>query len=206
MQRLAPSLALLFAAQVFASPLPDRPSRQVPLNILVIPDATEARTDLVRDAIDHWNSVLAGTGSKVRFGEMTIARVPVDVSALSDRSDSDRRKAVPARMRWRELPADIIVVMTDEDLASFTVPTGVNDQVLVVIRSTRTEPLNRPNVARNVIAHELGHALGLQHNADPTTLMCGLPASCPPALFESRPARFFPLTHEDRVFLAYFRE
>jgi len=42
--------------------------------------------------------------------------------------------------------------------------------------------MNLPNVARNVIARELGHAIGLGHNSDPTMLMCGRPAPCRPAL------------------------
>jgi hypothetical protein len=49
----------------------------------------------------------------------------------------------------------------------------------------------------NVVAHEIGHALALQHNGDPTTLMCGRPASCRPAAFTSEEQRMFPLTSDD---------
>jgi len=54
-----------------------------------------------------------------------------------------------------------------------------------------------PNTVRNVVAHELGHVLGLDHNGDSTTLMCGRPASCRPAAFASDRVRFFPLTGDD---------
>jgi hypothetical protein len=42
-----------------------------------------------------------------------------------------------------------------------------------------------------------GHVLGLEHNRDATTLMCGRLAACRPAAFASNTARFFPLTAAD---------
>ena len=67
----------------------------------------------------------------------------------------------------------------------------------MAIRRADIPPLSLPNTVRNVVAHELGHVLGLNHNADSTMLMCGRPASCRPIAFVSDSARFFPLTKED---------
>ena len=96
------------------------------------------------------------------------------------------------------MPGDLIVVLSEGDFISFAARSLSGAKVVVGIRSHRIYPLTLPNVVRNVIAHELGHAIGLRHNDDPTTLMCGRPAPCRPADFQSQTERFFPLTKAEK--------
>ena len=98
----------------------------------------------------------------------------------------------------RNIPGDLFVVLSYGDFVSFAGPFAANHQRMVAIKGSSYPPMNQPNVARNVIAHELGHAIGLGHNADGTSLMCGRPSSCRPDLFRSSAPKYFPLTEQER--------
>jgi hypothetical protein len=50
-----------------------------------------------------------------------------------------------------------------------------------------------------VIAHELGHAIGLGPNSDAAALMRGRAAVCRPDAFASDTARMFPLRSEEKA-------
>ena len=67
---------------------------------------------------------------------------------------------------------------------------------LVVIRAVRGPYRHDPMVSRHVVAHELGHVLGLEHNAESHTLMCG---PCQPLTAEPDETGFLPLTEGDRT-------
>ena len=109
------------------------------------------------------------------------------------------RGPATARLRARlsGVPGDIIIALSDTDLISFGLPWRAGSQGVVAVRRSDILPLSLPNTVRNVVAHELGHVLGLSHNGDAATLMCGRPAPCRPAAFASDTAYFFPLTPQD---------
>ena len=98
------------------------------------------------------------------------------------------------------LDADIVILLSQQPIMSFTWPLPRIDPArhLLVIRRARGTERNDPMVSRHVVAHELGHALGLLHNEASDTLMCG---PCQPLTAESDEHGFLPLTAAEQATL-----
>src|SRR5262245_59815006 len=147
---------------------------QIPA-IIVVGQADDARVALVRAGVAHWNQLLAGIGSGFRLGQVSLGRA----------NQAGEVGKIAVVLAYAELIAKVR-----------RLPDGQG--AVAMIRNTNGPPMSLPNVARNVIAHELGHAIGLGHNSDPTMLMCGRPAPCRPGLFASPTTKYFPLSAADR--------
>jgi len=191
-------IAVFAAGAALAQP---RGWRHVPSITVAGPNADDVRFVLLEEAVAFWNRTFEELDSSFRLGSVTRVVAKVPDQALQSLSDTVLAKTgIPVMVPpvLSELPGDIVVVLADADFVSFAAPFAAGSRRIVGIKGMGHAPFIYPNVARNVIAHELGHAIGLGHNADPAKLMCGRPAPCRPSLFKSDAARFFPLTDDEK--------
>jgi hypothetical protein len=171
------------------------------LRVAIIGSPNDTRILAARDALGYWNRQFIRLGRRVHFDSGTVRDDSIPDEMLRDASGDAVIGRGPATSRLlsrlSDVPADIVIALSHTDLISFSVLWRSGSRGVVGVRRADIPPLSRPNAVRNVIAHELGHVLGLSHNADSTMLMCGRPASCRPAAFVSDSMRFFPLTPAD---------
>src|SRR5437764_712791 len=170
-QAVKPVLVVLFAAiSLVASAAPTS------LSVTVVgTDINDPRWQAVAEAVEFWNQQLADAGVRVRLGPIARLVQPVPDDTLRRLSEV----AVAGRFEGylpqevERIPGDIIVALSASDLISFGLQWSPHRKGLVGLRRADIPVMSLPTVPRNVVAHELGHVLGLGHNSDPATLMCG---------------------------------
>jgi len=164
--------------------------------ITVVSAAGDPRLPLVGDAVAFWNDTLAELGTQFRLGALTHVAGSIPVEDVKKLATGEPE--LPESLK--RVRGNIIVVLSEGEFIPFGTRWAPLNKAVVAIKDYRSRPLTLPNVARNVIAHGLGHAIGLTaHNADPTMLMCGRPAQCRPDVFASDSPKYFGLTESDKA-------
>ena len=131
--------------------------------ITVFGTANDPRVPLVHDAVAFWNKAFTHIGSGFRLGPVSVSGGSIPQGALVTMSQLVvGQHGLPPMPNWLSgRLGQIVVALSDDDFISFAMRWG--ETGLVAIKSVTAYPLTLPNVARNVIAHELGHAICLGH-------------------------------------------
>lgn len=198
--RCAAALALALAA--IATP---QGYRQVDREIVVVsPNHADPRLAMFREAVEFWNGELADLDRETRLVETALVAPSPHERALENYTraiwqqagrtrSGGSRPAEPVELNL--LGGDVVVFFSKQPTMSFAWPLDTADRYFVAIPVEAGARMSRTGLTRNVIAHELGHTLGLVHHANPTVLMC---SPCRPAVGAADPHGFLPLTKIDR--------
>ena len=174
--------ALLLLALLLAAGASTTAAEPVEHHVVILAyDTNDVRLPMALDAVKFWNEVVADLGLNVRLVEEILIASPI-TRALENYARSISQRA--GRLRGgpgepdapgeiADLGAEAVLLLSRQDLMSFAWPLPRRPGHFVAIEEDRTAMATNPNIARNIIAHEIGHTLGLRHNRDPTTLMCG---------------------------------
>jgi hypothetical protein len=172
--------------------------------VIVIREDGDPRLDAAREALEFWNTTLSDLGIKSRLFEDQVLVAPPMTRALENYTRKiwllagrsvPRGEGPQPPVQLIDVGADIVMFLSNQTFFSFAWPIAERTRYFIGIQTDRVDPLTYPNVTRNVIAHELGHALGLEHNGNTRTLMCG---PCEHLLYWAAEPVFFPLTPGDR--------
>ena len=175
--------------------------------VVVVPEADDPRVAHTRAAIAFWNRTLAELGLDVRLREAALVAGPPGMRAIETfaRFVSQRGGRIPKGRDGPQPPpeltalgGDVVVLLSRQPLLPFAWPLIGSPDHLVAIRSLRPGRPRDDTVLRNVIAHELGHTLGLRHNRGGASLMCG---PCSSLAVRESPGGWLPLTERDRALL-----
>ena len=205
--RVAPvALLALPVAAAQPSVVGDRASERVV--VILSPDEADGRVALTREAIAFWNRALKELELTPRLTEAALMVAPPSSRALENYARRLWQQAgrLPPGVLGPAPPpelaafsADVVVLLSKQELMSFAWPLESATRFFVAVSADTEAPPHQSGTLRNVIAHELGHTLGIVHNGIATALMCGPCRS--PVQERAGDQRFLPLTPQDHALL-----
>ncbi len=154
------------------------PARRV---LVVSASAGDSRLEAVREAIAFWRDIFGELDLEPPLVEASVVAAPPGIRAIENFAWQISRAAGPLTAGTAGPPpppelvaldGDVVVLLSSQRLLPFARPLGPDsDRYLVAVAAVR-DPSPPAGSTRDVIAHELGHTLGLQHGDDPASLMC----------------------------------
>jgi hypothetical protein len=156
----------------------------------------DARLKAVYEARDFWNAELLKLGSSFRLGAVTHVNGQIDLKEFLP-----KLRAVPLNPfrlpeTLRKIDGDVIIAMSDDSFDPFTQGWLSPTKLLVGIHNGRSDASPKSVGTAKVVAHELGHVIGLGDNQNPKTLMCSSPIWC---LYDSPTESFLALTDREKA-------
>ena len=214
----AGSLARPLAGQVDGESAHAGDARAVHSVTIVATPADVERLDEVRAALEFWNETFSELGLPPAFGKPARYFEHPETRALENYAravwlqagrlrDSTGGPPPPELLETLAPGGGVVVLLSAQPLMPFAWRVGPDRHLVAVPLDSDSavdvssddrigEEANNKSL-RNVIAHELGHTLGLTHHSDPRVLMCH-PCGLSAAGRSQDADGFSPLTESDR--------